>query len=63
MARAAFIVGNGPSTTPERLDNLIGKYTIGMNRVSMIFDKTDNVWRWIGKGLLGKLKDEGGLFG
>jgi len=39
----AYIVGNGPSTTAERLDKLIGKDTFAMNRIAMIFDQTD--WR------------------
>jgi len=39
----AFIVGNGPSTTAERLDQLIGKFTFGMNRIALMFPKTE--WR------------------
>lgn len=38
-----FVIGNGPSLSPEILDRLTDEYTFAVNRVAMIFDKTD--WR------------------
>ncbi|GAG01888.1 unnamed protein product, partial [marine sediment metagenome] len=43
MTMPAFIIGNGPSTTPEILDLLKTKFTFGMNRIAMLYDRTD--WR------------------
>lgn len=38
-----FVLGNGPSLTPEDLDKLKGEVTFASNRIFNIFDKTD--WR------------------
>ncbi len=38
-----FVVGNGPSLSRTPLDLLIGEYSIAMNRISLIYDKTH--WR------------------
>tara|TARA_R110002111_G_scaffold99170_6_gene153283 strand:- start:2525 stop:3253 length:729 start_codon:yes stop_codon:yes gene_type:complete len=38
-----FIVGNGPSLNNTPLDGLMGEYSFGMNRVSLLYEKTD--WR------------------
>lgn len=38
-----FVIGNGPSLSPEILDRLADKYTFAVNRIAKIFDKTD--WR------------------
>lgn len=39
----AFIVGNGPSLKPWMLDMLKDEVSFAMNRINLIFDKTD--WR------------------
>lgn len=41
--RRCFIVGNGPSLAKTPLHKLIGECTFAMNRIALIFDKTD--WR------------------
>jgi hypothetical protein len=41
--KCAWIIGNGPSLTPEILDKLKGKHTFAVNRIAKIFDRTD--WR------------------
>ncbi len=38
-----FVLGNGPSLNDTPLDKLIGEKTIGMNRIHLIYDKTE--WR------------------
>jgi len=38
-----FIIGNGPSLTPEILDRLIDERTFAVNRIAKIFDRTE--WR------------------
>ena len=38
-----FVIGNGPSLSPEILDRLTDEYTFAVNRIAKIFDKTD--WR------------------
>jgi len=38
-----FVIGNGPSLTPEILDKLRNEYTIAVNRIGKIFNRTD--WR------------------
>ena len=38
-----FVIGNGPSLTPEILDRLVDERTFAVNRIAKIFDKTD--WR------------------
>lgn len=38
-----FIIGNGPSLRADDLDKLIGEYTFAVNRIYLIFEKTD--WR------------------
>lgn len=38
-----FIVGNGPSLTPEDLDKIKGEYSFAANAIYRMFDKTD--WR------------------
>lgn len=48
-----FVLGNGPSLTPEDLDKLKGEVTFASNRIYNIFDKTD--WRPTYFGML----DEG----
>ena len=39
----AFVVGNGPSLTPEQLDKLIPEVSFAVNRIHLIYDKTK--WR------------------
>ena len=51
--KRCFVLGNGPSLTPEDLDKLKGEVTFASNRVYKIFDKTD--WRPTFFGML----DEG----
>lgn len=41
--KRCFIIGNGPSLTPEDLDKLKDEITFASNRIYTIFDKTD--WR------------------
>ena len=41
--KTAYIIGNGPSLTPEQLNMLIGKDCFGVNRIDLIYPKTD--WR------------------
>lgn len=41
--KIAYVIGNGPSLTPAVLDGLIGKNTFAVNRIHLIYDKTD--WR------------------
>lgn len=38
-----FVLGNGPSLNDTPLDKLIGENTIGMNRIHLMYDKTE--WR------------------
>ena len=38
-----FVIGNGPSLSPGILDRLTDEYTFAVNRIAVIFDKTD--WR------------------
>jgi hypothetical protein len=38
-----FIIGNGPSLTAEDLDKIKNEYSFALNRIYLIFDKTD--WR------------------
>jgi hypothetical protein len=38
-----FVIGNGPSLSPEILDRLIDEYTFAVNRIAVIFNKTE--WR------------------
>ena len=38
-----FLIGTGPSLTPEDLDKLKGEYSFASNRIYLIFDKTS--WR------------------
>jgi len=38
-----FVIGNGPSLSPEILDRLVDEYTFAVNRIALIFDRTD--WR------------------
>lgn len=38
-----FVVGTGPSLAKVPMDKLIGEYSFGMNRISLIYDRTD--WR------------------
>ena len=39
----AFVVGNGTSLKDTPLEKLIGEVSFGMNRISLLYDKTD--WR------------------
>ncbi len=39
----AFVIGNGTSLKDTPLEKLIGEVTFGMNRISLLYDKTD--WR------------------
>ena len=41
--KRCFIIGNGPSLSPEDLDKLVDEYTFAFNRIYYIFDKT--AWR------------------
>ena len=43
--KRCFIIGNGPSLTPEDLEQIkaLGEFSIASNRIYLIFDKTD--WR------------------
>ncbi len=41
--KRCFIIGNGPSLTPEDLENLKNEDTFAFNRIFYMFDKTD--WR------------------
>lgn len=41
--KRCFIIGNGPSLTPEDLDRIRDEYSFGSNRIYHIFDKTQ--WR------------------
>jgi hypothetical protein len=41
--KRCFIIGNGPSLTPEDLERLKAEYTFASNKVYKIFDKT--TWR------------------
>lgn len=43
MGKRCFIIGNGPSLTPEDLDKLKGEITFASNRIYTIFNKTE--WR------------------
>ena len=38
-----FVIGNGPSLSPDILTRLTDEYTFAVNRIAKIFDKTD--WR------------------
>ena len=38
-----FVIGNGPSLSPEILDRLSDEYTLAVNNIAKIFDKTN--WR------------------
>ena len=38
-----FVIGNGPSLSPEILDRLVDEHSFAVNRIAKIFDKTD--WR------------------
>lgn len=38
-----FVLGNGPSLNDTPLDKLIGENCVGMNRIHLVYDKTD--WR------------------
>jgi len=38
-----FVVGNGPSLLDTPLDKLIGENSVGLNRIHLMYDKTD--WR------------------
>lgn len=38
-----FIIGNGPSLTKTPLDRMAGEYSIAMNRISLLYNKTK--WR------------------
>lgn len=38
-----FIVGNGPSLNQTKLDRLVGEVTFGVNRIHLIYPKTE--WR------------------
>lgn len=50
VGKRCFILGNGPSLTPEDLDKLKGEITFASNRIYKIFDKTD--WRPTYYGML-----------
>ena len=41
--KRCFVVANGPSVTPEDLDLIKDEYSIGMNYIYTVFDKTE--WR------------------
>ena len=41
--RRCFIIGNGPSLTPEDLDKIKGEVSFAANRIFYIYDKTE--WR------------------
>ena len=41
--KRAFLVGNGPSLSKAPFDLLANEYTFGMNRIALLFEKTD--WR------------------
>ena len=41
--KRCFVIGNGPSLTPEILDRLTDEYTFAVNRIAKIFDRTH--WR------------------
>lgn len=43
QGEACYIIGNGPSLTPEDLDLIEGKYSFASNAIFNIFDKTN--WR------------------
>ena len=39
----AFVIGNGPSLRDTPLDRLVGEVTFAMNRINLLYDKTE--WR------------------
>lgn len=41
--KRCFVIGNGPSLTPEDLDRIKGEYSFASNRIYYIYDKTQ--WR------------------
>lgn len=41
--KRCFVIGNGPSLTPEDLNRIKGEYTFAANRIYNIFDRTE--WR------------------
>ena len=43
LGEEIFIVGNGPSLTPDQLNLIKSKYSFGVNRISLMFEKTS--WR------------------
>jgi hypothetical protein len=43
VGKRIFLVGNGPSLAKTPLDLLQGEYTMAMNRINLIYDKT--IWR------------------
>lgn len=43
IGKRCFIIGNGPSLTPEDLDKLCGEYTFAANRIYKILKQT--MWR------------------
>ena len=43
VGKRIFLVGNGPSLAKTPLDLLQGEYTMAMNRINLIYDKTN--WR------------------
>lgn len=43
MGERCFVIGNGPSLTPEDLEKIKDEYTFAANRIYLMFDKTE--WR------------------
>ena len=43
QGKRAFLVGNGPSLSKAPFDLLANEHTFGMNRIALMFEKTD--WR------------------
>ena len=43
MPKTAYVLGNGPSLTPEFLDGIIGEDSFAVNRIHLIYGKT--MWR------------------
>lgn len=38
-----YLIGNGPSLTPERLDGIVGQFSFAVNAIGSMYDKT--AWR------------------
>ena len=43
LGKRIFVIGNGPSLSRTPLEMLVNEYTIAMNRISLVYQKTE--WR------------------